>query len=450
VAVEVEATDGRRGRGYAGDNLAPKWFDKDPAKTFHDDVKDELVAVRIAHQAYLEAARVPRSIFQIWLDAFAECRRVGPTLRLNSLTIAFGSSLFERALADAAARLAGADAGGLLRHDLLEIRPGAVHRELEQDDFVSWTRGTPPQTLAVRHTVGLLDPLTAADVAADAWLRDGLPQTLEDCVRTYGLRYFKVKVGGRVDDDVARLTAVAATLDRLIKEPYIVSLDGNEQYKSLDDFAALLEAMRRPSALSRFRKSILFIEQPLDRAVALEPAATRGLAAVPLPLVIDESDGELDAFKTAVKLGYRGVSAKNCKGIFKSFMNRSLVERWNRRRKPDSQLFMSAEDLTTLAVIPLQQDLATVRALGITHVERNGHHYVKGLAHCSPRERTLATRLHRDLYQGDGSSARLRIESGFVRVGSLSAPGYGGPFEPDLSSMIPLERWSFASLESMS
>jgi len=40
VAVEVEATDGRRGRGYAGNNLAPKWFDKDPAKTFHDNVKD--------------------------------------------------------------------------------------------------------------------------------------------------------------------------------------------------------------------------------------------------------------------------------------------------------------------------------------------------------------------------------------------------------------------------
>jgi len=44
----------------------------------------------------------------------------------------------------------------------------------------------------------------------------------------------------------------------------------------------------------------------------------------------------------------------------------------------------------------------------------------------------------------------VAVESGFVRVGSLSAPGYGGPFEPDLSSMIPLERWSFASLESMS
>jgi hypothetical protein len=446
VAIEVEAADGRMARGYAADSLAPKWFDKDPAKSFRDDVKDALVAVRIAHQAYLEAATVPRSVFQIWLDAFAECRRLGPERKLNPLTVAFGSSFFERALADAAARLAGADAVALLRQDLLEIRPAAVHRELEQDDLTRWTLEPPLPALFVRHTVGLLDPVTAADVPADGWVRDGLPQTLEECVTTYGLRYFKVKVGGRLDADLARLKAIAATLDRLIPEPYVVSLDGNEQYKALGDFAQLLEGMARQSALPRFRKAIAFIEQPLDRAAALDPDATKGLGALGVPIVIDESDGDLDSFKTAVTLGYRGVSTKNCKGIFKSFLNRSLVERWNRRRKPGTALFMSAEDLTTVPVIPLQQDLATVRALGIPHVERNGHHYVKGLAHCSRRERYQATRLHRDLYRGDEGEARLRIEGGLLRVGSLGTPGYGGAFEPDLPSMMPLEQWSFDSL----
>jgi len=116
VVVDVEATDGRRVRGYAGDNLAPKWFDKDPSKSFRDNVKDELAAIRIAHQDYLEAAKVPRSVFQIWLDAFAECRRLGPGLHLNPLTVSFGSSFFERALADAAARLAGADVVACPRH----------------------------------------------------------------------------------------------------------------------------------------------------------------------------------------------------------------------------------------------------------------------------------------------------------------------------------------------
>src|SRR3970282_240944 len=204
--------------------------------------------------------------------------------------------------------------------------------------------------------------------------------------------------------------AVAATLNRLITEPYVVSLDANEQYKALGDFKRLLEAMAKGSALARFRKAIPFLEQPLDRAVALDPDATKGLGELGVPVIIDESDGELDSFKAAVKLGYRGVSTKNCKGIFKSFLNRSLVEKWNGRRKPGAALFMRAEDLTTLPVIPLQQDLATVRALGIPHVARHGHHYVKGVAHCSRRERYQATRLHRELYRGGEDDARLRIE----------------------------------------
>ena len=87
------------------------------------------------------------------------------------------------------------------------------------------------------------------------------------------------------------------------------------------------------------------------------------------------------------------------------------------------------------------------RALGITHVERNGYHY-EGRAHCSRRERYQAMRLHRDLYRGGEDEARLRIEAGLVRVASLGTSGYGGAFEPDLPSMMPPERCSFDSLEA--
>jgi hypothetical protein len=164
-------------------------------------------------------------------------------------------------------------------------------------------------------------------------------------------------------------------------------------------------------------------------------------------MLIDESDAELDSFTTAMRLGYRGVSTKNCKGIVKSFLNRSLVKRENRHRAPAARLFMSAEDLTNVPVVPLQQDLATVRALGIGHVERNGHHYVRGLAHCSSTERAHAIQLHADLYEGDAHEARLRIDGGRLRVGSLAAAGYGVGFDPDLGSMTPLERWSPAEVE---
>ena len=450
LAVEVEAADGRRGRGFAADNLPPKWFDKDPTKTFRDNVEDQLASIGAAHTAYLEAARTPRPVFDSWLEAYPACRRQGRALGLKSLTASFGSSLFERALADAAGRLAGLDVVGMLRDNVLGLRPEAVHPELSLADVLAWAGAPPPERIAVRHTVGLLDPIVAADVPAGGWLRDGLPQTLEECVERQGLRHFKLKVGGQLDADLDRLGRIAATLDRLIPEPYLVSLDGNEQYKSVEDFARLVDAMRRAPALSRLVPSTAFIEQPLDRAIALDPGATQGLAELgrDIPVIIDESDGTLASFKQAIGLGYRGVSSKNCKGIVKSFLNRSLVERWNRGRPAAERLFMSAEDLTNVPVVPVQQDLATVRALGITHVERNGHHYVHGLRHCSPRERRDATRLHPDLYVGDETQAFLRIERGALAVASLAAPGYGIAFDPDLPSMTPLAEWTFESLEA--
>lgn len=450
LEVDVEAADGRRARGFAADNLPPKWFDKDPAKTFRDNVEDQLASIRAAQAAYLDAGRTPRPVFEIWQEAYAACARGGPRLGLNGLTAAFGSSLFERALADAAGRLSGRDVVAMLRDDVLGIRPEAVHRELSQDDLRAWASRPAPDAVAVRHTVGLLDPIVAGDVPADGWLRDGLPQTLEECVQRHGLRHFKLKVGGQVGADMERLARIAATLDRLIADDYLVTLDGNEQYKTMADFAALVEAIEAAPALGRLWRSTAFIEQPLDRAIALDPAATEGLGALGrrVPIIIDESDGDLEAFPRALALGYRGVSTKNCKGIVKSFLNRSLVERLNAGRPAPARLFMSAEDLTNVPVVPVQQDLATVRALGIVHVERNGHHYVRGLAHCSPRERASALRHHADLYAGDEREAWLSIERGRLRVGSLATPGYGVAFDPDLDAMIPLERWSFDSLDA--
>jgi L-alanine-DL-glutamate epimerase-like enolase superfamily enzyme len=443
LALDVEAADGRRARGFAADNLPPKWFDKSPARSFRDNVDDLLASIRSARSAYLDAGRRPRPVFDLWHDAYAECARRGPGLGLNGLTAAFGSSLFERALADAAGRLTGLDIAGLLRADVLGIRPDAVHRGLTREHLLAWASRPAPESIAVRHTVGLLDPIVAADVAADVsadgWLRGGLPQTLEECVSRHGLTHFKLKVGGQVGADVDRLARIAATLDRLVAEPYVVTLDGNEQYKAMADFAALVAAIRATPAL---------IEQPLDRAIALDRAATEGLEALgrQVPIIIDESDGDLEAFPRAVALGYRGVSTKNCKGIVKSFLNRTLVEALNGERPERARLFMSAEDLTNVPVVPLQQDLATVRALGITHVERNGHHYVRGLAHCSRAERAAALRHHGDLYLGDEREAWLRIEAGRLRVGSLATAGYGVAFDPDLASMVPLDRWTFDSL----
>ncbi|MGH7390569.1 MAG: enolase C-terminal domain-like protein [Candidatus Rokuibacteriota bacterium] len=443
LAITAESDGGGRARGFAADFLAPKWFDKDPTKSHRRNVEDLVESARDAHAAYAGAARAPRAFWPIWRDAYAECRRHGAARGYNGLVASFGSSLFERALADAAGRLAGADVVEMLRQDVLGLRPGEIHAGLAGGRALAWAHGAPPETVAVRHTVGLVDPITAGDLPPDGGPRDGLARTLEEYVARHGLRYFKLKVAGQVDGDLDRLARVAAVLDRLIPDRYVVTLDGNEQYKALEPFAELLALLEREPRLSRLASAVAFVEQPLDRAIALDPAATGGLAALARrwPMLIDESDGDLDSFQTAIALGYGGVSSKNCKGIVKAFLNRSLVERLNAGHAPDQRLFMSAEDLTNVPIVPLQQDLATVRALGLSHVERNGHHYIRGLAHCSPAEREAATRRHADLYEGDEREAALGIRDGRLALGSLAVPGYGVAFDPDLASMTPLETW---------
>ena len=60
---------------------------------------------------------------------------------------------------------------------------------------------------------------------------------------------------------------------------------------------------------------------------------------------------------------------------------------------------MSAEDLTTQAGLSVQQDLALVNLLGIRHVERNGHHYVNGMAAQSQAEQDAFLAAHPDVYE---------------------------------------------------
>ena len=78
-----------------------------------------------------------------------------------------------------------------------------------------------------------------------------------------------------------------------------------------------------------------------------------------------------------------------------------------------------------LPVVPLQQDLAQVAALGIDHVERNGHHYVRGLDHLGEAERTGCEQVHSGLYRREGGVTRLDTRGGRIDLRSLQVPGLG-------------------------
>src|SRR5919106_1417380 len=444
LAVAVEDSAGRRETGYAADFLAYRWFDKRPEKSLADNCRDLLASVEEAQGLYLEAgAEGYETPFALWRTTLPEIERRALARDFNRLGASFGASMLERGVIDALGRLTGRTFAQLVR-DGLGIDLGELCQELRGQEIAAFLPERPLERLHVRHTVGLLDPITAAD-RAEA-VDDGLPETLEDYLDRDSIAYLKIKVAGRLDEDIARLEAIAAVLDRRDRA-FRISLDGNEQYRHPDDFLELIDRIKTTPALQRLYERIMFIEQPLDRAVALDPAVRPALIALSRekPVVIDEADGWLTAFREAIGLGYRGTSHKNCKGVYKSLHNMALACLRNERAgRPE--LFLSAEDLSNVPVVALHADLAVVATLGITHVERNGHHYFRGLGHLGAAEKADALARHPDLYERRGDEVSLRITDGTLECASLQVPGMGFAALPDMASLTPVDEWDFGSL----
>ena len=145
--------------------------------------------------------------------------------------------------------------------NLVGVATGELAPDLAGFDIDAFlARLQPAESIAARHTVGLVDAIGGYP----GQFRDGLPESLEEVVAAYGHTWFKLKVGGKVDEDVARLTEIAAVLDASGR-PYRVSLDGNEQYDDLEALQGLLARMNALPKLARLVDAIAFIEQPINR-----------------------------------------------------------------------------------------------------------------------------------------------------------------------------------------
>jgi hypothetical protein len=188
-----------------------------------------------------------------------------------------------------------------------------------------------------------------------------------------------------------------------------------------------------------FSRALLFLEQPFPRDVALTEATMRAMQPIAsaLAIVIDESGATADDVRRALDGGYVGTSHKNCKGVFKGVANGCLIA--HRRRKTGGNLVLTGEDLTNIGPVALQQDLAVMATLGVTHVERNAHHYFAGLTMWPANVQEKALHAHPDLY---GRSPRgfpaVRIEKGLMRIGSVADAPLGVGFIMDVSSISPV------------
>ena len=430
--VDVEMEDGRRATGFASDLLIPKWFDKDPRKSARRNIEDLMASARQAGAAMRRVGDALLEPFALWWTTYglrSGGRDPEPTV---GLVAGFGVALFERAMIDGLCRAAGVSFHTALREGHLGFAPGTVHRELRGWHLADGLPTHPARSIRLRHTVGLGDPLRSEG-------DEGGAASLTSDIRRTGATFFKIKVGGDPPRDLARLLTVAEVVAAEVDGDARFTLDGNEQYDDLGVLAKVLEGLAVRPAGRALLEGLLYIEQPLPRSRTFDPLVTDGLSAIRdiAPVIIDEADYGVDAFPRALDLGYRGVSAKCCKGVFRTLLNRGLCE------VRGDGAFQTAEDLTCLPVVALQQDLAVAASLGFTHCERNGHHYFAGLQHLPVDEANDALAAHPDLYRRGADGVELRIENGRLELESLACAGFGYNVTIRAGERLSADLWQY-------
>jgi hypothetical protein len=418
VRVEIEVEGKESAVGASAELLVPKWFDKRPQLSPDETVEELRRSLVIARDLYLSG-----SSFETAFGLHA--RRIAAQVEacgredIPPLAAAYGPAEIDKAVLDALLRALGVNFFDGMAQNIAGI-DARLSPDLRDDDIAKFLAGCRRlERVAVRHTVGLDDRIEGKGGVADA-------------VENAGARYFKLKLNGDPEHDAARLTRIGNELATLPHDCR-VTLDANEQYSDLTALAALVDRLDHDSGLRPIAAKLLYIEQPMPRDITrqspLGSLARRNL-------IIDEADDSYDAFPHARALGYRGISSKSCKGIYKSIVNATRAAKWSGERE---KFFVSGEDLTCQAGLCVQQDLALGALIGVTHAERNGHHYVDGFSDTPAPEAEAFRAAHPDLYVREGESVRLSIHDGDLLTGSLTSPGFATGVHPNWSALSPLE-----------
>jgi hypothetical protein len=419
VRVEIEVEGKGNSIGASAELMAPKWFDKRSHLSPDDTVTELRRSLEIARDLYL-GGRGFDTAFGLHASRIAAQIEVCGREDIPPLAAAYGPAEIDKAILDGLLRCLGLDFFDGMARNVAGI-DARLSPDLGDEDITRFlARCRRLERVAIRHTVGLDDRIEGKGGVADA-------------AENSGARYFKLKLNGDPEHDVARLLRIGSELARLPYD-YCVTLDANEQYASLATLGELADRLDKDGALAPIAAKLLYIEQPMPRE-SFRQSPLGALAR--RDFVIDEADDCYDAFPTARGLGYRGISSKSCKGIYKSILNATRAANWSNE---DESFFVTGEDLTCQAGLAVQQDLALGALIGVSHAERNGHHYVDGFANTPASEALGFLAAHPDLYQRDGNNIRLSIHDGDLLTGSLTSPGFASAVHPAWSALSPLER----------
>jgi len=419
VRAEIEIEGKGTSIGASAEMMASKWFDKRAHLSPQQTVDGLRRALSIARELYLARSGFDTAfghhaaIIAAQVEACAKAD-------IPPLAAGFGPAEIDKAILDALLRGTGLNFFDGMAANIAGV-DARLSRDLGDEDvarFLGSRRRL--ERVAIRHTVGMDDKVEGEGGVADI-------------SENAGARYFKLKLNGDPAHDAERLIRIGRELATL-PHAYSVTLDANEQYADLNALGALVERLDRDSALQPIAAKLLYIEQPMPRDITRQSPLG---ALASRDFIIDEADDSYDAFPAARALGYRGISSKSCKGIYKSVINAARAAKWSAKGE---KCFIAGEDLTCQAGLAVQQDLALGALIGVTHAERNGHHYVDGFVDTAAAEAEAFLSAHPDLYVRDGNKIRLAIHDGDLLTGSLTLPGFASSVHPDWSTMSPLAR----------
>jgi hypothetical protein len=417
VRAEIEVEGKGASIGASAELLVPKWFDKRPHLSPDDTVAELRRSLAIARELYLGHWNF-ETAFGLHADVIAAQVEACAREDIPPLAAAYGSAEIDKAILDALLRCMGVNFFDGMAENIAGI-DARLTPDLDGGDIAGFlARSRRLERVAIRHTVGLDDTIEGSGGVTDPG-------------HNAGAHYFKLKMNGDPDHDSARLIRIGKELATLPHD-YRVTLDANEQYADLAALGALADRLERDGALQPITTKLLYIEQPMPRDITRQSPLG---ALARRDFIIDEADDAYDAFPAARALGYRGISSKSCKGIYKSIVNATRASKWS---AGSETFFVSGEDLTCQAGLALQQDVAIGALIGVTHAERNGHHYVDGFGDAPVAEAQAFRTAHPDLYVGDGDGIRLSIHDGDLLTGSLVSPGFATSVHPDWTALAPL------------
>lgn len=288
------------------------------------------------------------------------------TEAIPDLAIALAVSPLDIALHDAYGRLHGKNSFDCFTHE--HVGADLSHflgEEFLGKDFSEIIAPKTAPTLFLYHLVGSLDPLSKDDL--NRKIDDGLPETLEDWIRSQQLSHLKIKLTGKeLDADVGRVVEIDRIASRAFPtKQFSYSLDFNEACENEDyviDFLERLERLNREAV-----PKIHYIEQPMGRDLRLRKEVTMHRVSRLKPVVIDESLTDLEMLRFAKQQGYSGVAVKACKGISDSILLSAAAKQWGMK--------IYVQDLTCIGGSFMASASLASRIQGVTAVEGNGRQY---------------------------------------------------------------------------